>query len=139
MFAKPYNGRAKVVERFFNTFQGQFEFIMPSYCGDSIGTKPPWMDRNEKFQKAWHEARTQNWVPTIREAAVMIDRYFQWYAQQPQKDLPAPPADMFLPNRGSGVDQYQLNYDFLWRKKVYPANVESHCGILIMNPTASII
>ena len=120
MFAKPYNGRAKVVERFFKTFQSQFEFIMPSYCGDSIGTKPPWMDRNEKFQKAWHKARTENWVPTIREAAVIIDRYFQWYTQQPHSDLPACPAEMFLPDRGPGVDPYQLNYDFLWRKKVRP-------------------
>ncbi|MCP3941430.1 MAG: transposase [Desulfobacteraceae bacterium] len=129
MFAKPYNGRSKVVERFFKTVQDQLEFMMPSYCGDSITTKPPWMSRNEKFQKAWHEARTQGWVPTIREAAVIIDRYFQWYSQQPQKDLPAPPEDMFLPNRGPGVDQHQLNYDFLWRKKVHPRK----CRISLWN------
>ncbi|MCG8643317.1 MAG: hypothetical protein MI862_26560 [Desulfobacterales bacterium] len=122
MFAKPYNGRAKVVERFFKTVQNQLEFMMPSYCGDSITTKPPWMHRNEKFQKAWHEARTQNWIPTIREAAVIIDRYFDWYAQQPHKDLKATPADIFLPNRGPGVDPLQLNHDFLLRKKVNPRN-----------------
>ncbi|MBU3951000.1 MAG: transposase family protein, partial [Proteobacteria bacterium] len=120
MFAKPYNGRAKVVERFFKTVQDQLEWIVPSYCGDSIGTKPPWMDRNEKFQKEWHKARTQGWVPTIREAAIIIDRYFQWYGQQPHTDLPCPPADMFFPNRGPGVDPCQLNHDFLWRKKVLP-------------------
>ncbi|MCF6246895.1 MAG: transposase family protein [Desulfobacula sp.] len=122
MFAKPYNGRAKVVERFFKTFQSQLEFMMPSYCGDSIQTKPPWMHRNEKFQKAWHKARTQNWIPNIREAAVIIDRYFQWYAQQSQDKLPATPADMFLSDRGPGVDQIQLNYDFLLRKEVRPRN-----------------
>ncbi|RLB87191.1 MAG: hypothetical protein DRH26_16105 [Deltaproteobacteria bacterium] len=129
MFAKPYNGRAKVVERFFKTFQGQVEFMMPSYCGDSISTKPPWMHRNEKFQKAWHEARTQNWIPTIREAAVIIDRYFQWYGQQPHKDLNATPADILLANRGPGVDINQLNYDFLLRKEVHTRN----CRVTLWN------
>jgi len=120
MFAKPYNGRSKVVERFFKTFQSQVEFMMPSYCGDSISTKPPWMSRNEKFQKAWHKARTDNWIPTIREAAVIIDKYIQWYAQQPQEDIGTTPADLFLTGRGPGVDPCRLNYDFLWRKKVVP-------------------
>lgn len=118
--AKPYNGRTKVVERFNGTIQSQLEWIMPSYCGDSIQTKPPWMHRNEKFQKAWHEARTKGWVPTIREAGVIIDRYFQWYAQQLQEDLPACPADMFFPHQGPGIDPARLNYDFLWRIKVRP-------------------
>jgi putative transposase len=122
MFAKPYNGRSKIVERFFKTVQDQLEFMMPSYCGDSINTKPPWMHRNEKFQKAWHEARTNNWIPTIREAALIIDKYFQWYGQQPQKGLKKSPADLFFPNRGPGVDSCQLNYDFLWRRKVHPRN-----------------
>lgn len=129
MFAKPYNGRAKVVERFFKTFQSQFEFMMPSYCGDSIATKPPWMHRNEKFQKSWHEARTQNWIPDIRDAAMIIERFIQWYGQQPHSDLPAPPADLFLSNRGPGVDALQLNHDFLLRKKVRARN----CRITLWN------
>ena len=121
-FAKPYNGRSKVVERFFKTVQEQLEFMMPSYCGDSITTKPPWMHRNEKFQRAWHEARTQGWIPSIREAAVIIDRYFHWYGQQPHSDLDSPPADLFLAGRGPGVDTLQLNHDFLMRKEVCPRN-----------------
>ncbi|MCG8635422.1 MAG: transposase family protein [Desulfobacterales bacterium] len=122
MFAKPYNGRAKVVERFFKTFQDQLEFMMPSYCGDSIATKPAWMHRNEKFHKAWHEARTSGWVPDIREAGLIIDRYFHWYAQQSHQDLEGTPESLFLPNRGPGVDPIQLNYDFLLRKEVRPRN-----------------
>jgi putative transposase len=122
MFAKPYNGRAKVVERFFKTFQDQFEFMVPSHCGDSIQTKPAHMHRNEKFHKAWHEARTQGWIPNIREAAIMIDQYIKWYSKQPHSDLPAPPAEIFIPNRGPGVDLIQLNYDFLIRKEVRPHN-----------------
>ena len=122
IFAKPYNGRAKVVERFFRTVQDQLEFMMPSYCGDSIQTRPPWMHRNETFHKTWHRARTKNWVPTLQEAALIIDRYFHWYGQQVHQDLGSAPADLFLPERGSGVDPVQLNYDFLLRKAVRPRN-----------------
>ncbi len=122
MFAKPYNGRSKVVERFFLTIQSQLEFMMPSYCGDSIDTKPAWMHRNEKWHKAWHQNQTQNWIPNLREAALIIGQYFEWYSRQPHSDLPAPPADILLPNRGPGVDLLQLNHDFLMRKEVKPRN-----------------
>jgi len=128
-FAKPYNGRSKVVERFFKTFQDQFEFIMPSYCGDSIATKPAWMHRNEKFHKAWHKARTRNWVPTIRDAALFIEAYITWYAKQIHSGLKAAPADVFMPERGPGVDTVQLNHDFLLRKMVSPRN----CRVTLWN------
>ena len=36
VFAKPYNARAKVIERFFLEFQEEFEKMMPSYIGTSI-------------------------------------------------------------------------------------------------------
>ena len=119
-FAKPYNGRAKVVERFFLIFQDQFEFMMPSFCGDSIQNKPAWLHRNEKFHQAIHEARTSNWVPTIREASHIIDAYMRWYADQPHEDLPGTPAQIFLEGRGHGIDPVQLNYDFLWREDRLP-------------------
>lgn len=128
-FAKPYNGRAKVVERFFRTVQDQLEFMMPSYCGDSIATKPAWMSRNETFHQAWHEAKTQNWVPDIREAGLILQRYFEWYANQPHADLEDTPANLFLPERGPGVDPIQLNHDFLWRKAVTPHK----CRITLWN------
>jgi putative transposase len=113
MFAQPYNGRAKVVERFFRTFQWQVEPMMPSYCGDSIQTKPARLHRNETFHQALHEARTGNWVPNIREASVIIARYIQWYAEQYHRGMKATPAERLLPNRGPGVDAYQLTHDFL--------------------------
>lgn len=113
MFAQPYNGRAKVVERFFRTFQWQVEPMMPSYCGDSIQTKPARLHRNEKFHQALHEARTGNWVPNIREASVIIGRYIQWYAEQYHRGMKATPAERLLAGRGPGVDAYQLTHDFL--------------------------
>ena len=126
-FAKPYNGRAKVVERWFKTMQSQVEFMMPSYCGDSIQTKPAWMARNEKFHKAWHQARTDGWMPTVREAGYILGAYFEWYANQPHADLPDTPKDMLLTHQGPGVDTIQLNHDFLWRKQVTP----HHCRVTL--------
>ncbi len=43
VFAKPYNARAKVIERFFLEFQEEFEKMMPSYIGTSIEDKPAWL------------------------------------------------------------------------------------------------
>lgn len=128
-FAAPYNGRAKVVERFFKTVQDQLEWIVPSYCGNDIDSKPAWMARNEKFHRKWHEARTNGWIPTVREAAHIIDVYFKWYAQQPHKDLPAPPEEIFLSGQGPGVDPVQLNHDFLWRVEMSPRN----CRVRLWN------
>ncbi len=54
MFAQPYNARAKIIERFFETLNEQFERLMHSYTGASIGDKPAWTHRNEKFHKAQH-------------------------------------------------------------------------------------
>ena len=36
VFARPYNARAKVIERFFKEFQESFEKLLPTYSGSSI-------------------------------------------------------------------------------------------------------
>jgi len=95
---------------------------MPSYCGDSIDTRPAWESRNEKFHKAWHQARTGGWLPSIQDAAYFINTYIQWYVRQPHRGLEGSPADLFLPNRGPGIDLGQLNNDFLWRLEAKPRN-----------------
>lgn len=69
VFAKPYNARAKVIERFFKEFQEGFEKLLPSYIGSSINNKPAYMMRNEKLHKNWH----CDYVPTIEETIKMID------------------------------------------------------------------
>ena len=51
VFAKPYNARAKVIERFFKEFQEGFEKLLPSYMGSNIANKPAYMMRNEKLHK----------------------------------------------------------------------------------------
>ena len=49
VFARPYNARAKVIERFFKEFQEGFEKLLPSYIGSSIQNKPAYLMRNEKL------------------------------------------------------------------------------------------
>lgn len=116
-FAKPYSGRSKIVERFNRTFQDQLECLMPSFCGDSIQNKPAWMARNETFHRAWHEAKTGGYVPTIREAAHVIERYVNWYVNQPHEGLHGrTPIEVLEPALGPGVPDEQLRFDFMWRE-----------------------
>jgi putative transposase len=75
VFAKPYNAKAKVIERFFQEFQEEFEKLMPSYIGTSIENKPPHLMRNEKFHKKLHQKMTGNKVPTVQEAILMINAW----------------------------------------------------------------
>nr|WP_319491835.1 hypothetical protein [uncultured Desulfobacter sp.] len=111
--AKPYNGRAKVVERFFLTFQEQLESQLSSFTGDSIQTKPARLHRNEKYHQKIHQLQTGGWVPTIREAAVIVDQYIHWYAAQQHTDLKFSPMDRLEAGRGPGLDPSQLHLDFL--------------------------
>ena len=84
VFARPYNARAKVIERFFKEFQEGFEKLMPSYVGSSIFNKPAYLKRNEKFHKTLH----QDYVPTIEETIKMIDMWLKFKNSQPCTNAP---------------------------------------------------
>ncbi len=71
VFAKSYNAKAKVIERFFKTFQEQFERFISSFRGASIDDKPCTLMRNEKWSKKLFEAHP----PTIEETMQMIAYY----------------------------------------------------------------
>jgi putative transposase len=121
IFATPYNARAKVIERFFLTMNEQFERLMPSYCGSSISDKPAWRARHEKFHKSRHDLKTAGFIPDIREAAYVLSLYIDWYGRQPHEGLGGRlPAEVLAAGRGPGVDAAQLDYEFLWSKKVNP-------------------
>lgn len=79
VFARPYNARAKVIERFFKEFQEGFEKLLPSYIGSSIQDKPAYMMRNEKFHKNLHNG----FIPTIEETIKMIDMWLSFKNSQP--------------------------------------------------------
>ena len=84
VFARPYNARAKVIERFFKEFQEGFEKLLPSYIGSSIQNKPAYMMRNEKLHKSWHA----DYIPTIEETIKMIDMWLNFKNSQPCPNAP---------------------------------------------------
>jgi putative transposase len=49
IWALPYNARAKVVERFFETMQNNFERLISSWRGANVTDKPATLKRNEKW------------------------------------------------------------------------------------------
>ena len=84
VFARPYNARAKVIERFFKEFQEGFEKLLPSYIGSSIQNKPAYLMRNEKFHKNLHN----DFIPTIEETIKMIDMWLSFKNSQPCPNAP---------------------------------------------------
>ena len=84
VFARPYNARAKVIERFFKEFQEGFEKLLPSYIGSSIANKPAYMMRNEKLHKSWHN----EYIPTIEETIKMIDMWLSFKNSQHCQNAP---------------------------------------------------
>ncbi|MDD4790226.1 MAG: Mu transposase C-terminal domain-containing protein, partial [Candidatus Cloacimonetes bacterium] len=80
VFAESYNAKAKVIERFFQTFQEQFERFVSSFRGASVEDKPATLMRNEKWAKKLFKAEP----PTIEEAMSMIGFYIrQIYGEMP--------------------------------------------------------
>ena len=84
VFARPYNARAKVIERFFKEFQEGFEKLLPSYVGSNIQNKPAYMMRNEKLHSILHN----NFVPTIDETIKMINMWLNFKNSQPCPNAP---------------------------------------------------
>lgn len=117
VFARPYNARSKVIERFFNEFQEGFEKLMPSYVGSSIINKPAYLKRNEKFHSNLHNAllvggvkRARSgadssplppirYIPTIEETIKMIDMWLKFKNSQPCTNAPNMTIAEVLENR----------------------------------------
>ena len=117
VFARPYNARAKVIERFFKEFQEGFEKLMPSYVGSSIINKPAYLKRNEKFHSNLHNAllvggvkRARSgadssplppirYIPTIEETIKMIDMWLKFKNSQPCTNAPNMTIAEVLENR----------------------------------------
>ena len=83
-FAKAYNAKSKVIERFFLTFQEDFERYIDTFRGSKIGDKPANLSRNEKWVKSLKERKPF----TMQQAMQMIDFYItQMYANTPHDGL----------------------------------------------------
>ncbi len=117
VFARPYNARSKVIERFFKEFQEGFEKLMPSYVGSSIINKPAYLKRNENFHSNLHNAllvggvkRARSgadsspqppirYIPTIEETIKMIDMWLKFKNSQPCTNAPNMTITEVLENR----------------------------------------
>lgn len=95
VFARPYNARSKVIERFFKEFQEGFEKLMPSYVGSSIINKPAYLKRNENFHSNLHN----DYIPTIEETIKMIDMWLKFKNSQPCTNAPNMTITEVLENR----------------------------------------
>ena len=106
VFARPYNARSKVIERFFKEFQEGFEKLMPSYVGSSIINKPAYLKRNEKFHSNLHN----DYIPTIEETIKMIDVWLKFKNSQPCTNAPNMTIAEVLGNRNKqNIDKSLLD------------------------------
>ncbi len=101
IFAKPYNAKAKIIERFFREMQDSFERLLPSFVGSNIDNKPAYLKRNEKFHKEKHN----NYIPTIAEIFKLLDYWLKFHYSQPcPHDNSKTIGEVFESGKGSGVD-----------------------------------
>lgn len=106
VFARPYNARAKVIERFFKEFQEGFEKLLPSYVGSNIQNKPAYMMRNEKLHKQLHN----DFVPTLDETIKMIDMWLNFKNSQPCPNAPNKTiAEILESRKQQNIDINQLD------------------------------
>lgn len=106
VFARPYNARAKVIERFFKEFQESFEKLLPSYVGSNIQNKPAYLMRNEKLHKQIHN----DYIPTLDETIKMIDMWLNFKNSQlcpnaPNKTI----AEVLEERKRQNIDINQLD------------------------------
>jgi len=83
-FAESHNAKAKIIERFFKTFQEQFERFITTFRGASIDDKPSVLHRNEVWAKKLYTGKP----PTIEETMQMIAFYVRFcYGETPHTSL----------------------------------------------------
>jgi putative transposase len=75
VFAKPYHGQSKTIERFFGVL-AQFERRLPSYVGNSVANKPARLMRNEKLHRRFFDGV----YPTLQSMAANLVEFFREYS-----------------------------------------------------------
>lgn len=106
-FSKAYNGRAKIVERFFKEFTESYAKLWNTYIGNGINNKPAHTKRNEKK----HVQLAGEYVPTIEEVRNCIEAWLNnFYRQRPCcKDNRFTIAEYVEQMRGQGVNIDELD------------------------------
>ena len=102
VFAKPYNGKAKIVERSFGEFVKSCPPLISSYIGSSISKQPAHLKRNEKFHKEIHK---NDKIPTIEQAKLIIEEWLKYYRSQLHKTIKNKTIDeVFNAGKGTGIN-----------------------------------
>jgi len=112
VYAWPYHGQSKTVERFFGCFS-ELERLSPSYTGTSIEARPPRLKRGEKLHRGIHERITGGRVPTIFETHQAIGAWFDEWVRRPHVDghlKGLTSLEVLEPGRGPGVDRDTLRF-----------------------------
>ncbi|MCR5260617.1 MAG: transposase family protein [Candidatus Gastranaerophilales bacterium] len=100
-YSKPYNGREKVIERFWKELTSSLAKLMPSYIGNNIENQPAATKRNEQY----HKNLQGDYVPTIEETKAIIETWLNnVYRQRIDKDTKLTIAEFFSQNKGKGVN-----------------------------------
>ena len=82
-FARPYNARAKVIERVFRDF-GEIERQLPTYCGINIENKPASLKRNE----LWHREQVAKYFDahgkvTLQSSYLIVKNWIDEFIERP--------------------------------------------------------
>lgn len=118
IFAWPYHGQSKTVERFFGTL-GELEEMVPSYVGRGIDSKPPRLNRGEMLHRAAYEAVGGRPL-TMEETHVAVAQWIDKYINTPQRKSHLKgkcPAEVFIAGRGPGVDMTKLRHLMMAKHK----------------------
>ena len=119
VYAKPYNAKAKPIERLFRELQDSCEVLLPSYTGTSIVKKPAQLKRNEKLHKSLYKVN----VPTLEQVVNFIGNWVQKYHyEQPCPHIAGETIGKVLENgKGEGVNIETLDDLMMVReiKKIY--------------------
>lgn len=117
IFAWPYHGQSKTVERFFGTF-AELERLLPTYVGTSIENQPPRMSRGEKLHSRVYDKIMGDRCLTMAQAHCLVAAWFDDYVQRPQQGHleGRAPVDLLLEEKGPGVDKAELTYLMMSQK-----------------------
>lgn len=99
-FSKPYNGRSKVIERFWEELTNSFAKLMPSYIGNTIENQPASTKRNEKY----HKCIQSSYVPTISEVKSMLEIWLNNVYRKRLSENGLTIAENFANGKGNGVN-----------------------------------
>ncbi len=112
VYAWPYHGQSKTVERFFGCF-AELERLSPSYSGTSIEARPPRLSRGERLHVGIHDRITGGRVPTLLETHQAIGAWFDEWVRRPHVDghlKGLTSLEVLEPGCGPGVDRDELRF-----------------------------